>query len=413
MSTPAVPDRTASRSLDEALVDIRKRCTPLPAERVSLGNALGRVLRENIHAPEDAPAFDRSAVDGYAIRRDEAGMDLRVVDNIRAGEWKPRILQPGEAVQIATGAALPCDGLRVVMLEDTQREGALVHLASLGTGLNVRFRGEAMREGQLVLPVGSRLHPGALALLASIGHVQPLVSPRLSVLHLTTGDEIVPPDVVPIQGQVRDCNSILIRSLLRAWPCDVAHQHLPETFEIAWSSLDHPSIADVDLLLVSGGSGIGERDFTRALLERLGYTIVFDQIKTRPGKPTIMAVNGHRVAFGLPGNPLAHFVCFHLEVVTALAQLLGSGSTPGFLRGRLATELPDEACPRETLHPARLEWAGTAPRLRPLRWNNSGDITCLAEADAILRVPANSEAIPADGEVQFLPLVPLTASGSS
>ena len=153
MSTPAVPDRTASRSLDEALVDIRKRCTPLPAERVSLGNALGRVLRENIHAPEDAPAFDRSAVDGYAIRRDEAGMDLRVVDNIRAGEWKPRILQPGEAVQIATGAALPCDRLRVVMLEDTQREGALVHLASLGTGLNVRFRGEAMREGQLVLPV--------------------------------------------------------------------------------------------------------------------------------------------------------------------------------------------------------------------------------------------------------------------
>jgi molybdopterin molybdotransferase len=413
MSTPTGTARTPARSLDEALAEIWMRCSPLPAERVPLGKALGRVLRESIHAPEDAPTFDRSAVDGYAIRRDEAWKDLRVVDNVRAGEWKPRILQPGEAVQIATGAALPCDGLQVVMLEDTQRDGSFVHLVSPRTDLNVRFRGEAMREGQLILPVGSRLHPGALALLASIGHVQPLVSPRLAVLHLTTGDEIVPPDVVPMRGQIRDCNSTLIGSLLHSWPCVVAHQHLPEAFETAWSALDHASIAGIDLLLISGGSGIGERDFTRSLLERLGYDIVFAQIKARPGKPTIMAVNGHRIAFGLPGNPLAHFVCFHLEVVTALARLLGTGSTPEFLRGRLATELRDDACPRETLHPARLEWSGTAPRLRPLRWNNSGDINCLAEADAILRFPANCEVIPADGEVQFLPLVALAASRSS
>ncbi len=302
MSVPLDLRRTGAHTLDEALAEIRARCAPLPAEHLPLAQALGRVLRKTVHASEDLPSFDRSAVDGFVIRQDEAGCDPKIVDNLRAGEWKPRTLQPGEAVQIATGAALPGDGLQVVMLEDTQREGSIVHVLSRRTGLHVRFRGEAMRQGQLLLSGGSRLHPGALALLASIGHVQPLVSPRLAVLHLTTGDEIVSPDQTPELGQIRGRNSVLIGSLLPDWPCDVVHQHLPEDSEVAWGSLDPGSIAGIDLLLVSGGASVGERDFTRALLERLGYEIVFGQIKARPGKPTIPGVNGQRAAFSLPGR---------------------------------------------------------------------------------------------------------------
>jgi molybdopterin molybdotransferase len=403
MNTPPAHPKAAARTLDEALADIRARCAPLPPEHVPLAEALGRVLRETVCAPDDLPPFDRSAVDGFAIRRDDPATEFRIVDSLRAGDWKPRMLQLGEAVRIATGAALPGAGLRVVMQEDTHREADRVRVLRRNEATHVRLRGEDMRSGQPLARTGTRLEAGALALLASIGHVEPLVSPCLRVLHLTTGDEIVPPQQTPKPGQIRDSNSILIRSLLRDWPCDLAHRHLPEDFETAWGELDEGRAVNAEVLLVSGGASVGERDFTRALLERLGFEIVFGQVKARPGKPTIFGVNGPRVAFGLPGNPLAHFVCFHLDVATALARLLGAEALPRFLRGKLAVELRHEPCLRETLWPARLDWTTNAPGLHPLAWRSSGDITCLAEASALLRIPPATTALAAQTEVEFLP----------
>lgn len=409
MKTHPAHLKIAARTLDEALADIRTRCAPLPPERVPLADALGRMLRETVCAPDDLPPFDRSAMDGFAIRCDDSSTEFCVVDSLRAGDWKPRMLQPGEAVRIATGAALPGNGLQVVMQEDTQREGDLIRVLRREASAHVRLRGDDLRRGQPLLHAGKRLEAGALALLASIGHIEPMVSPRLRVLHLTTGDEIVPPQQTPKPGQIRDSNSILIRSLLRDWPCDLVHRHLPEDFETAWCELDEGRAVNVDLLLVSGGASVGERDFTRALLERLGFEIVFGQIMARPGKPTIFGVNGPRVAFGLPGNPLAHFVCFHLDVATALARLQGTETLPKFLRGRLAVDLHDEPCPRETLWPARLDWTTNAPGLHPLAWSSSGDITCLAKANALLRVPSGTTALAAQTEVEFLPCSALSS----
>ena len=136
------PHVVPGRSLDEALADIRARCTPLPPERVPLMEGFGRVLRETVCASEDLPPFDRSAMDGFAIRRDDPALEYRVVDSVRAGDWKPRVLQPGEAVRMATGAALPGDGLQVVMQEDTRRDGDMVRLLHRDAALHVRARGE-------------------------------------------------------------------------------------------------------------------------------------------------------------------------------------------------------------------------------------------------------------------------------
>jgi molybdopterin molybdotransferase len=158
----------------------------------------------------------------------------------------------------------------------------------------------------------------------------------------------------------------------------------------------------VDLILVSGGASVGVRDFTRPLLERLGFEIVFGQVNVRPGKPLIFGIDGMRAAFGLPGNPLSHFVCFHFAVARALARMTGE-DPPAFLRALLAAELDDAPCPRETLWPARLEWNAGAPRLRPLAWASSGDLTCLPAANALIRVPANQGSLMAGIEVDFLP----------
>ncbi len=388
--------------LDEAMVEIVSRCQPLPPVRVSLAEVFGRVLRETVCAPEDLPANDRSTRDGYAILTDDMSDSFQIVDTIHAADWKPRQIKSGEAVRVATGAALPCAGVRVVMQENVERSGDRIRITKREAGLNLRKRGEDVKAGQPLVQTGVRLDAGKLALLATAGCAKPLVNPRLGVVHFTTGDELVSPEQTPKPGQIRDSNSMLIRGLLQSFQVELEQNHLPENFEAAWAQLDLDRVDMADLVLVSGGASVGDQDFTRPLLERLGFEIVFSQVNVRPGKPLIFGVNGTRLAFGLPGNPLAHFVCFHFAVATALARLSGAAA-PQFLRGRLAAKLDDTACPRETLWPARLEWNDGLPRLHPLAWASSGDVTCLAAANTLMRVPAGIDSVAAEAELEFLP----------
>ena len=362
------------------------------------------MLRETVCAPEDLPTHDRSTRDGYAILADDSSNNFQIVDVIHATDWKPRQLKSGEAVRVATGAALPCDGVRVVMQENVERNGDRIIIIENECANNFRRRGEDVKAGQPLVQAGARLDAGKLALLATAGCAQPFVSPRLRVMHFTTGDEIVPPNQTPKPGQIRDSNSVLIRGLLEKYNCELTQKHLPENFEMAKaeSGKRKAEIENANLILVSGGASVGDLDFTRPLLEGIGFEIVFSQVNLRPGKPLIFGTNGSRVAFGLPGNPLSHFVCFHFAVATALAKMIGE-TAPKFLRGKLAAKLNDAACPRETLWPARLEWNNGLPQLHPLAWASSGDVTCLASANALLRVPPNCASLAAGAEIDFLP----------
>ena len=398
---PATIPRKAL-SLDAAMAEIQSRCVALPGVRRPLADCVGHVLRENVIAPGDWPAFDCSTRDGYAVRVDDPGPEYQVVDTIHAAGWKPRQLQLGEAVRVATGAAMPCRGLRVVMQEHVERRGDRVHRVTMEEARNIRLQGEEKKAGETLLAPGTRLRSGALALLATAGCARPLVSPRLRVAHFTIGDELVAPDQTPGPGQVRDSNSMLLRGLLQGFPHDLEQVRLPEDLGAAWIALASCEVGRADVILISGGASVGDKDFTRELLERLGFEISFAQVNVRPGKPLIFGVQGSRVAFGLPGNPLAHWVCFHFAVAMALARLTG-GSVPRFLPGRMAVRLEDAPVPRETLWPARLEISDGAWLIRPLPWASSGDVTCLAEADVLLRKPANTGTLEAGLAVEFLP----------
>lgn len=391
-------------SLDEAVSEIQSRCQPLPGVRVQLEESYGRVLRETVVTAEDLPPFDCSTRDGFAILKNDAAEYFQIVDTIHAADWKPRKLRSGEAVRIATGAPLPCENLRVVMQENVERNGDVMKILKRESTLNIRKRGEDVKAGQPLVQMGARLDAGKLALLATAGCAQPLVSPRLRVIHFTTGDEIVLLEQTPKPGQVRDSNSILIRGLLQNFSHNLEQLHLPENFEAAKLQIENQKskIKNADLVLVSGGASVGDKDFTRPLLEWLGFEIVFSQVNVRPGRPLIFGTSGSRVAFGLPGNPLSHFVCFHLFVAGASSKLTGWEASH-FLRGKLAEKLEDAACPRETFWPARLEFLNYEMRLCPLKWSSSGDVTCLAETNALIRVPANQGSLDANVRVDFLP----------
>ncbi len=399
MTLSAVNHRAASAS--EVLTLVRELCRPLAAERVGLTNAVGRVLREPVCAPEDQPPFDRSAVDGFAVRLDDAAKRFRVVAEIRAGDWKPRQLQPGEAVRIATGGALPGDGLQVVMREDAEREGEFLSVLRRDDERNIRFRGEDARAGQILIEPGIRLQPGILGLLASVGCAQPLVTSLPRVLHLATGNEIVPPETTPQRGQIRDSNSTLVRAFLDQWRIQPTQLRVLEDESAARAALD-ASARDADLILISGGASVGEHDFTRHLLEQSGFIIHVSKTSARPGKPLIVAQQGNTIAFGLPGNPLAHFVCLNLYVRVALEAFTGRSAASVFQTGVLLTELPAAGNPRETFWPAHWQLREGVATLMPLRWSSSGDLTALASANALIRVTAGAERLECSSRVEFV-----------
>jgi molybdopterin molybdotransferase len=392
-------------SVAQAQEIIRQRADALEAESVPLGEAHGRILREPVAAAEDVPPFDRSAMDGFAMLENDPANEAEVVGEIRAGETSERELRPGEAIRIFTGAQLPGPGLRVIMQEDVEAQAGRIRLVRApGADSHVRRRGEDARAGEVLLSPGTPLDAAAVALLASLGKTSVLASRRPRVLHLTTGDEIVPPGRPLAPGQIRNSNAFLIAGLCREWGADgTTHLHAPDDLKAMTDLIAQAEPGRYDLLLISGGSGAGKYDFTARLFQQLKAEMLFQQVDVRPGKPLIFGANPAQLLFGLPGNALSHFVCFHLFVRAALGGLLARA--PEAPRtATMAALVPDTANSRETWWPARLKFRDERVELRALPWKSSGDITRLPGADALIRVPARTARLSAGERVEYLPL---------
>ena len=361
---------------------------PLLAERVPLAAAAGRELREPVTAPEDQPPFDRAAIDGYVAALDlPAGSTVRLVGDIPMGDLAPDAPPPGAALRLFTGSAVPAGPVGLVMHEDTTADPAAgtVTLRVAPSAAFIRRRASQARAGDLLHAPGATLQAGALALLASVGLVTPLVARRARVAHLVTGGELIAPEAPAQPGRIRDSNSTLVAALLAGVSAElVAHARAGEGYEATAAAFAGLLDAAPDLLLVSGGSSGGAHDHTARLLVAHGFTLVVEQVASRPGKPLLVGMRGAQIAFGLPGNPLSHFVCFHLFVARVLARLAGAAPAP-LLCLPLAPGATLRPHPRETWWPATRVAEGYAP----LPWVDSSDLTALVRTHALLRVPSD------------------------
>jgi len=369
-------------TVEESWSQLDARVSSLPPVRLPLGEARGLRLAEDIVAPEDMPAFSRSAIDGYAVAVDAAPGVFRLAGETRPGQPAAAAPGAGEAWKISTGSALPESGVGLVMVEDTEANGATVTLRKAPNIALIRPRASQAKRGDVLLASGARLTPGAIALLATVGAARPLVSPRLRVAHVSTGSELVDLDAEPGEGSIRDSNSPLLAALIaEADATRVFHGRTTETID---EVVDALRPVEADVFLLSGGASMGEHDGNAEALQRLGFTIHFSKIKSRPGKPLVFATRGTQAAFVLPGNPLSHFVCFHLFVRRALDRL--AGLPPRTLSPVQIEGEPPKADPRETWWPAVV-----SPRLtaRPLPWRDSSDLTGLARANALLRISSS------------------------
>ena len=384
--------------LADARALIVENIQPREATALPLAQTLGLVLAEDALAPEDMPAFDRSAMDGYAVALDDDSERFAVVAEIQPGAMPPVVLERGQCARIFTGAAIPGGASQVVMQEDVRREGDWMMPDRRDRRTNIRLRGEDARRGAALVSAGRRLHAGELALLAQTGLTMPRVVPPARVIHFATGNELVDPSLTPGRGQIRDTNSTLIAALLAESGAQLAHQaRCADDLQGTIRAVRAVPQDAWDVLLMSGGGSVGDYDFGARALEALGFTIHFTRVNLRPGKPLIFATRERQAAFIIPGNPVSHFVCYHVAIALALERLAGAAAGWPLVEVELAEDFPASADLRETYCPARVFIDEGRLRVRPLVWQSSGDLCALAGANALLQVLPDAAAIPRGG----------------
>jgi molybdopterin molybdotransferase len=368
---------------------------PRASGGVSVWDALGLVLAQEVKTDREYPPFDRSTRDGYAVRSKEVkpGTQLKCAGEIKAGDMVNEALAAGTCVQIMTGAAVPAGADAVVMIEHTKREGKLVSFERAAQAKqNIVSRGSEARAGQTILKPGMRLGFAELALAAQVGttHLQCAKRPRVAIL--STGDEVVLIDQQPGPFQIRNSNSVSLAAQVRIAGAEpVILGNAADRVEDLGEKIERG--LKEDALVLTGGVSMGKYDLVESVLKALGAEFFFDAVAIRPGKPAVFAICQGKPVFGLPGNPVSTMVTFQLFVVPAIDLLSGAEAHPlPLVEAHLAEALNERPGLTHFL-PARIEWCGTVPEVRTLKWQGSGDIAALAGANCFLVVPAENEKI--------------------
>jgi molybdopterin molybdotransferase len=388
-------------TVEEALALVNRQAAPLAPRRVPLGDAAGLVLAEEVVTDVDSPPYDKSLMDGYAVRSGDRQPERHVLEEIAAGAVPHLPVTPGAASRIMTGAPLPEGADAVVPFEKTELlEETTVRLHQLDPppGKNVLPLGATMRAGDVVLRAGALLRPIEIAILAEIGRGVVVARPRPRLAILPTGNELVPLGEKPTIGQIRNSNGPMLRAAAARVGAEAVELGIARDDRDELRRWIEQGLA-ADVLVLSGGVSAGKFDLVPAVLAELGVEKVFHKVALRPGKPLWFGTKreGDRIVlvFGLPGNPMSSFVCFELFVRPALAALAGRGFTGARTTVARLTRGYDHAGGRIAYLPARLASAPDQAAVEILPWHGSADLVTVARANGLARLPVEKR--------QFLP----------
>jgi molybdopterin molybdotransferase len=382
---------------------------PLPvSQAIETNSALNRVTAEDIRAPHPLPEFQRTTVDGYAVRaRDTFGASetlpayLKLVGEVPMGDSPAFTLNPGECALIHTGGMLPPGADSVVMLEYTQPVDQEIEiLRAVADGENIIRIGEDVAQGQVVLPQGSLLRPAEIGGLMALGITNLRVVARPKVALLSTGDEVIDPARHPRPGQVRDINTFTLASLIeKAGGEPVRYGIIPDQFDTLQKTAAR-ALQECDVVIITAGSSASTRDMTAQVIGTLGAPgVLVHGLNTRPGKPTILGVCGGKAVIGLPGNPVSALVNGYMMVVPVIERLLGQNPRPRpSLRARLTLNLASQAG-REDWWPVKLLPSSDGWSAEPI-FGKSNLIFTLAAADGLIKIHADATGLAAGEMVE-------------
>ncbi len=391
-----------SMPVEKAREHIRAFLSPVTAvERLNIRAALGRVLAEDVISPVNVPQHDNSAMDGYAVRFSDLKSDgettLKVIGTAFAGKPYDGSLGPGQAVRIMTGAVIPTDADTVIQQERTKVSGDQVAVLPVPKkGTNTRSAGEDLRAGEAALKRGQPVRPAEIGMMASLGIGEVAVYRKLRVAFFSTGDELIAIGAPLGPGQIYDSNRYTIYGLLLRLGCDVLDMGVirdtPQDVERAFR--DAAQAADV--VITSGGVSVGEADYVKQILDRLGE-VLFWKIAMKPGRPLAYGKIGNAHFFGLPGNPVAVMVTFYQFVRDALRHLQGQTAIAPLPTQKVVCTSPIKKAPGRTEFQRGILSRGEDGQwtVRTTGDQGSGILSSMSQANCFIILPTDLGNVPA------------------
>lgn len=354
-----------------------------PSERVNITDSLGRILAEDILSDIDMPPFNKSAVDGFAVRMADLSQDLEVIETLPAGKTPEFSISAGKCSRIMTGAMVPEGSDGVIMVEDTEiLDNGMIRAIRKQDSRNICNQGEDIKAGDCVLVKGTLIKPQHIAVLAAAGAVNPKVSKKIHVGILSTGDELVEPYHLPSPSKIRNTNAYQLIAQVSSAGALPQYEGIAADTEISLSAMLSDSLDRNDIVLLTGGVSMGDFDYVPKAMEDLDIEILFKRVAIQPGKPTVFGKRGNQFIFGLPGNPVSSFVIFEVLVKPFLLKMMGCMEEPEMLHLPLGATFKRNKSERKLLIPVRIENG----LVFPLEYHGSAHINAYTHAQGIITI---------------------------
>jgi molybdopterin molybdotransferase len=372
-------------TFEEAFKTVMEAVFHTGKEQVKISEALGRALAAPVRSDMDMPPWDKSAVDGYACRHEDLGSELTVIETIAAGVLPEKEVTRGTCSRIMTGAAVPDGADYVFMLEEAEeKEGGHVRFTGRAGNTNIAKAAEDLFNGQTVLKAGRYIKPQDIAVMAVVGATEVTVSCRPKVGVISTGDELVEPDVKPAKAQIRNSNAYQLLAQIERAGSTGRYYGIARDEEASITGLMQKALKENDVVIISGGVSFGDFDLVQKVMHSLGMKVHFDQVAMQPGKPLTFCTSERKAVFGLPGNPVSTFVQFEIMVRPFLDRIAGVKDEEINMTLPLAADYSRKRAERMAWIPFTLTPAGEA---MPVEYHGSAHINALPGAWGLITIP--------------------------
>ena len=354
-------------------------------ESVPFTESPGRVLATAVKSDMNMPPWNRSSVDGFACRHSDLGNELKVLETVAAGKMPSQAITPGTCTRIMTGAAVPEGADYIFMLEDSETgtDGTVKFTGKEGKQ-NISKMGEDVRKGETILTSGRFIRPQDIAVMAMAGATTVTVGCRVKVGVISTGNELVEPDQVPAEAQIRNSNAWQLMAQITRAGAEGRYYGIATDDIASTENLLKKAVGENDVVLISGGVSAGDFDFVPEVITSMGLTIHFNEVAVQPGKPLTFCTGDRKIVFGLPGNPVSTFVQFEVTVRPLIAKMMGVTVEEPPVLLLLGADWSRKRAGRMAWIPVILNKEGEAV---PIEYHGSAHITALPQAWGIVAIP--------------------------
>lgn len=354
-------------------------------EKTGFIDSFGRILAEDVVSDTDMPPFDKTAVDGFACRMADIRNELEIIETIPAGKSPEKKISWNQCSKIMTGAMIPEGADCILMVEYTEQTASgKIKFHKDHSAPNICFKGEDVKKGDAVLKKGTLIGPEHIAVLASVGSVEPFVFVRPRVGIISTGNELVEPEKKPQGSQIRNSNAYQLIAQIKKIGCIPNYIGIAEDTEDATYKIISRAMTENDVIILTGGVSMGDFDYVPQILSKLGFETLFESIAVQPGRPTVFAKHNRVYCFGLPGNPVSSFIQFEMLVKPLLYKLMGFEFRHINLKLPLSINYTRKRSDRLSLIPVKIEEDSS---VTPIIYHGSAHIHAMTGADGVMFVP--------------------------